>query len=266
MEKGTTSTNIIFLAGQGSRSKGKSVASTPEEKVKEASATHIRKLEGLIKALLRDPKIDRTGNVSDNEVLKAFHDKSLKSDEFAVVKLITNQLLAYSPHSDSMCLLTQLPFVLLANSILIAVGYHGHVQEISPIVSHHKIHAIPIYPAIMYETLTPHKNGIPQGPFKVTPVGTDEAIIPSYAARKNGDPMWWSFFDKENVISLCNRHKLIFANRMVVRPDKTVSILGLIKDNHVPVVSEYETKQKKNHVHVAKKEYVGKSLRPINCI
>ena len=110
---------------------------------------------GLIKALLHDPKIDRTGNVSDNEVLKAFHDKSLKFDEIAVIKLITNQLLPYSPHSDSMCLLTQLPFVLLVNSILIAVGYHDHVQEISPIVSPHKIHAIPINPAIMYETLTP---------------------------------------------------------------------------------------------------------------
>ncbi|KAI7858002.1 hypothetical protein BDC45DRAFT_598268 [Circinella umbellata] len=106
MEKGTTSTNIIPSAGQGSRSKGKSVASTPEEKVKEASATHIRKLEGLIKALLCNPKIERTENVSDNEILKAFHDKSFKSDEIAVIKLITNQLLPYSPHSDSMCLLT----------------------------------------------------------------------------------------------------------------------------------------------------------------
>ncbi|KAG2222898.1 hypothetical protein INT45_013529 [Circinella minor] len=242
------------------------------KKVKEASATRIRKLEGLIKALLRDPKINRTGNVSDNEVLKAFHDKSLKSDEVAVVKLITNQLLPYSPHSDSICLLTQLPFVLLANSILIAVGYHDHVQEISPIVSPHKIHAILINSAIMYETLTPHKDGIPQGPFEVTPVGTDDAITSSYAARKNGDPMWGSFFDKEKVVSLCNRHKLIFANRMVVRPDRTVSILGLIKDGYIPVVSEYETRQKKNRkkkkkkknkgIHVAK-EYVGKSLQQL---
>ncbi|KAG2225762.1 hypothetical protein INT45_011430 [Circinella minor] len=123
-------------------------------------------LLGLIKALLRDPKIDRTGSVSDNEVLKASYDKSLKSDEIAVVKLIANQLLPYAPHSESMCLLTQLPFILLANSILIAVGYHDHVQEISPIVSPHNIHAIPTNPAIIYETLTLHKNGISQGPFE----------------------------------------------------------------------------------------------------
>ncbi|KAI7852651.1 hypothetical protein BDC45DRAFT_537209 [Circinella umbellata] len=59
-------------------------------------------------------------------------------------------------------------------------------------------------------------------------------------------------------------HKLIFTNRMVVRPDKTVCILGLIKDGHVPVESEYETGQKNNRkkkkkkkskgVHVAKEE------------
>ena len=47
MEKGTTIINIIFLAGQGSRFKGELVASTLEKKVKEASATHIRKLEGI---------------------------------------------------------------------------------------------------------------------------------------------------------------------------------------------------------------------------
>ncbi|KAG2223065.1 hypothetical protein INT45_008266 [Circinella minor] len=140
------------------------------------------------------------------------------------------------------------------------------------IVSPHNIHSVPINPTIMYETLTPDKDGIPQGPFEVTPVGTHEAITSSYAARKNGDLMWWSFFDKEEVILLCNRHKLLFANRMIARPDKTVSILGLIKDGHIPVVSEYETRRKKNRkkkkkmkskgVHVAK-EYVGKTLQQL---
>ncbi|KAI7859994.1 hypothetical protein BDC45DRAFT_530444 [Circinella umbellata] len=235
--------------------KGKTVAPTPEEKVKESSATRIRKLEDSVEeALLCNPKINQTRNVSDNEVLKAFYHKSPKSDEIAVIKLITNQLLPYSPLSDSMCLSTQLPFVILANSILIAVGYHDHVQEISPIVSPHNIHATPINPTIMYEILTPHKDGILQGPFEVTPVGTDEAVTSSYATLKNGNFMW------------C--HKIIFANRMVVRRDKMVSILRLIKDGHVPVVSGYETRQKKNRkkkskgLHVAK-EYVEKSLQQL---
>ncbi|KAG2224564.1 hypothetical protein INT45_004409 [Circinella minor] len=179
MEKGTTQYEYYTFS------------QTSQSFQREIGRSNTRR-KGLIKALLRNPKIDRTGSVSDNELLKSSYDMSLKSDEIAVVKLITNQLLPYAPHSDSMCLLTQLPFILLANSILIAVGYHDHVQEISPIISPHNIHAIPINSAIIYETLTPHKNGIPQGPFEVMPVGTDKAITSSYAARKNGDPMWFA--------------------------------------------------------------------------
>ncbi|KAI9244486.1 hypothetical protein BDA99DRAFT_296545 [Phascolomyces articulosus] len=143
-----------------------------------------------------------------------------------------------------MCLLTQLPFIILGNAILMAAGYNDYIQDISPDVPPHKIHTIAINPAIIYETLTPHEYGIPQGPFQVTPVGSGKPITSS-AARKDGDAMWWSFFDHTKVKKLCDMHKMVFANRMVVRPDKTVSLLGTIKNNHTPIISEYEKRQKK---------------------
>ncbi|KAI9265015.1 hypothetical protein BDA99DRAFT_571357 [Phascolomyces articulosus] len=87
----------------------------------------------------------------------------------------------------------------------------------------YKIHAIVISPANIYETLTPHEHGIPQGPFQVTPVGSNEPITSSFAARK---------YDG-------------FANRMAIRTDKTVSLLVTIKNNHTLIVSEYEKRQKK---------------------
>ncbi|KAI9266806.1 hypothetical protein BDA99DRAFT_536213 [Phascolomyces articulosus] len=77
--------------------------------------------------------------------------------------------------------------------------------------SPHKNHPISINLAIIYGTLTPPEHGIPQGPFQVTPVGCNEPVTSSYAAHKDGDAI------------------MVFADRMVIYPDKTVPLLGTIE-------------------------------------
>ncbi|KAI9274769.1 hypothetical protein BDA99DRAFT_498533, partial [Phascolomyces articulosus] len=52
-----------------------------QQQPKDTSAGRIRALEGVIKALLKNQKIDCAGNLTDEQILKTSHNKSLKANE-----------------------------------------------------------------------------------------------------------------------------------------------------------------------------------------
>ena len=168
----------------------------------------------------------------------------LDEKEITTIKRICNILLPYTPNSDTSGLLMELPFIALANTILLAVGYKDFVREICPEVSPHEVHALALNPASIYEVLTPHHRQSPRGPFEVTPAGQEHPITSASEARRHGDSMISALFDKAKVLDLCEKFGLEFGNRIIVRPDKTADIFGKIKEQRVPIVSAYERRKK----------------------
>ncbi|KAI9496162.1 hypothetical protein BDB00DRAFT_165986 [Zychaea mexicana] len=216
--------------------------STPNEQ--KTSYSRIKSLQGLLKALLRSPSIPRDRDVEEAQITEFTRMKSLAAWEVAAVQKIANALLPFTPDDETRCFMTELPFVVLSSTILSAIGYKDHIVAIHPDVAPHKIHVQALTPAIMYEILTPHNCGRAQGQYQVLD-DQNNPITSRERARDNPDAMLWSFFDQSRVESLADRHRMEFCSRIIVRPDKTVSIVGIMKEGCEPLVSAYEERQRK---------------------
>ncbi|KAI9494504.1 hypothetical protein BDB00DRAFT_306447 [Zychaea mexicana] len=186
-------------------------------------------LQGLLKALLRSPSIPRDRDVEEAQITEFTRMKSFAALEVAAVQKIANALLPSTPDDETRCFMTELPFVVLSNTILPAIGYKDHIVAVHPDAAPHNIHVQALTPAIMYEILTPHNRGRAQGQYQVLD-DQNNPIRSCERARDNPDAMLWSFFDQSRVESLADRHRMEFYNRIIVRPDKTVSIVGIMKE------------------------------------
>ncbi|KAI9492252.1 hypothetical protein BDB00DRAFT_873519 [Zychaea mexicana] len=138
-------------------------------------------------------------------------------------------------------MLTELPFILLGNALFSVLGSPDLVHPISPDVSPSHIHSILLSLTTTYKVLV----SFDQGPFEVTASGDSKAVTPIDEAWRKLEAIIKSVFNVSKIKSVYDKHSIVFVDWVIIRDDKTASILGKIKSGYTPTVSAYEERLKK---------------------
>ncbi|KAG0250577.1 hypothetical protein BGZ95_007155, partial [Linnemannia exigua] len=135
--------------------------------------------------------------------------------------------------------------ILIANQVVRIGGYPDFAMRIAPSPSVGGLHALPLGPAGVYESLCSSTKG------HFDPHVTPDTVVSSVPkARSHADALFECFFDMNLIHAMCKKHSVVFANRLTYVDRHTIHILGDIipagqeRGSGAPVRSELEEERK----------------------
>lgn len=133
-------------------------------------------------------------------ILRQFSPKKFENEDGSFTEV--------APHVTSYAALVR-----IANTFLEGTGYHQFCQRQSPTVSPASMHCLNLGAVGIYETLCARTSGH----FDVNDI--DNNLLSDYkditTYPKNKRAVFGAFFDLERIDSICSKHGLTFANRLV---------------------------------------------------
>ncbi|KAG0041716.1 hypothetical protein BGZ83_001405, partial [Gryganskiella cystojenkinii] len=220
----------------------------------EPSYQHEQRLVSLAKSVWDDSKRPETVDEAFVRThCRALVEYSQEQVEFTVK--ILNILTPHWPHEEEARklghVLFDTPFLTLANAFLRGAGYNEFLQEVSPISSCGSVHALPLNPSGIYETLC----GLKKGRFQTYLKSGDEITDVMQATHSpNAECMFASFFNMDVIRSYCRKRKLEFANRIIYVGPSVIRITGYRlpgDEGKVPVNDYVQDKKNKKKDHKA---------------
>ena len=98
--------------------------------------------------------------------------------------------------------------VLVANQVVRIGGYPDFARRIAPSPSVGSLHALPLGPVGVYETLCSSNKG------RFDPHVTKDTVVTSVPkARSHADALFECFFNMDVIRAMCKKHAIVFANR-----------------------------------------------------
>lgn len=140
--------------------------------------------------------------------------------ETSVVASLCNVLYPFVPHrtinndgkevKPLLHVATQVPLIMIANTVFRATGRAELCQELCPSVSSSAVHAIPLGSAGCFEMLCQRGPGF----FDIKGAdGTPMTSVAQAAKASNKTAVLASFFSLQRIQDICHKHGLDFANR-----------------------------------------------------
>lgn len=180
-----------------------------------------------------------------NETITEANIRDLLSDvtdvEIRTCLLICNRIMPYVPSKENWFTLAyQLPFILMANSILRISGYSKFSINISPLTMPSKLNALFIDAPSLFSLFCSRK-------IKNTDVRLDiydfsnQKIVSKEVATENKDAVFSSFFDIERIKTEAKSYGQYFAHSMTFLPGlKTVRVSGILRNNNTSYTSNIQ--------------------------
>ncbi|KAF9951037.1 hypothetical protein BGZ65_006228 [Modicella reniformis] len=224
---------------------------------KEPSRSRLKALQAVLRMLLESPTINR--KITKDYVKRSgFIGNDFSENECQVVADIANALRPYVPKRRASAsgsktqdpiahVALRAPLVIIANTILRATGYSEFTRRMTPQSSAASVHALPLGAVGMYETFCSSEprqfdvhdiNGLPLTAYRnITSVPENKRAV--FAA----------FFDLHKIDTICRKHGLKFADRIIYVDRHTIYLTGEIikhgpERTGYPVVSQFEKRQK----------------------
>lgn len=191
---------------------------------------------------------DSSGDVKEINVSNVWRksDDKLTATEMQTIVNLANSLRLYVPRSSVPSIpVTTIKFVILANQLLRASGYHDFPREICPVVSPAAIYVLPLDADVVYTLF-----GSTSAPFDLNKEDGTVFTNSREAIREN-EAVLASFFDTDKIKKIYKECVLEPHWRVIITNHGTVYIDGTVCEEWHPVISQYEkrkAKSKKQHI------------------
>ncbi|KAG0186981.1 hypothetical protein DFQ28_007054, partial [Apophysomyces sp. BC1034] len=206
----------------------------------ETSSRTIAALKSLTKKLLlSNTKIDGALEEKIHSAWKG--SEELTAEEIDAVTNICKVLQPFIPDKNApRCIMLHMPLVMISNAVQCVAGYSAYTREICPVVSPASIRALPLDVRTMFEIVASPAR---QEGFIIR----DRHNLPITSAEwatHNKEDTFASFFNMQEIHSICSSYNLEFDHRIMYLPNGTVHIQGVLKETVSPSVSYYDARRK----------------------